>query len=294
MPTTKLILGCGYLGRRVAQHWLAAGDTVHALTRSAERAAELARAGIQPIVGDVANPASLANKLPRADTILYAIGYDASAGATRDQVQLAGLKAALDAVPTGGATKIVFIGTTGVYGQTTGEWVDEDTPCEPVRDAGRIALAAEQLLAGHALGARAIILRLAGIYGPDRIPYMRDLIAGRAIVADPDGYLNLIHVDDATRVILAAEQRGQPPKIFLVSDGRPLTRMEYATELARQLGAAAPHFERAAPSHLAASRGGSDKRISGARMRAELNPRLDEREYPERLAELLAGMHAAS
>ena len=67
-----LILGCGYLGRRVASRWIEAGHKVAALTRSSEKAQELRDAGVVPIIGDVTNPASLA-ALPTADVVLYAV-----------------------------------------------------------------------------------------------------------------------------------------------------------------------------------------------------------------------------
>ncbi len=79
----KLILGCGYLGLRVARRWLAAGEVVHAVTRSPERANALKQQGLKPIVADVADPSSIAGDLPEAETVLYAIGFDAKAGKSR-------------------------------------------------------------------------------------------------------------------------------------------------------------------------------------------------------------------
>ena len=100
--------------------------------------------------------------------------------------------------------RFIYISTTGVYGTAGGEWVDEETPPDPQRDGGRASLAAEQVLAAHPLGARSIILRLAGIYGPGRVPFLDKLRAGEPIPAPSAGYLNLIHVDDAAAVVVAA------------------------------------------------------------------------------------------
>jgi nucleoside-diphosphate-sugar epimerase len=94
---TKLIFGCGYLGIRVARRWLAAGETVYALTRSAERAAALAREGIRPLVGDVTRPETLPN-LPAADTVLFAIGHDAESGRSIRDTYVGGLKNVLAAL----------------------------------------------------------------------------------------------------------------------------------------------------------------------------------------------------
>jgi nucleoside-diphosphate-sugar epimerase len=288
----KLILGCGYLGSRVARRWLDAGEVVHAVTRSPERAAEFARRGLKPIVADVAAPASLAGQLSEAETVLYAIGYDHREGRSREEVQLAGLRAVLDALPpqTG---RLIYISSTGVYGQTSGEWVNEESPCQPTREAGRVALAAEELLARHPLGQRTFVLRLAGIYGPDRIPHRGDLMAGRPIFAIAESYLNLIHVDDAAAAVLAVEAHGRPPRMYLVSDGQPVRRSDWFAELARLFGAPPPRFEPPSPEALAESRSGTDKRISNARIASELHfsPRYPS--YREGLTAIVRGLDTA-
>jgi nucleoside-diphosphate-sugar epimerase len=104
---------------------------------------------------------------------------------------------------------VIYISSVGVYGPSDGDWVDESTPCEPHREGGKASLAAEQVLAGHALGRRGLILRLAGIYGPGRIPLAEKIRKGEPLPVSPEGYLNLIHVDDAARVVLAAEEKAR-------------------------------------------------------------------------------------
>jgi nucleoside-diphosphate-sugar epimerase len=206
--------------------------------------------------------------------VLYAVGYDRTQQAPIERVYVDGLAAVLAALPPA-TGKFIYVSSTGVYGQASGETVDELSPTEPTRAGGRACLAAEQLLAGHSLGSRAIVLRLAGIYGPGRIPLVSNVQSGKPIVGSADGTLNLIHVDDAAQVVLAAEQRATPPRTYVVSDGRPIVRREFYAELARLLGAAEPTF---APPEAAASsermRGGADKRVSNARMLAELRPAL--------------------
>ena len=82
--------------------------------------------------------------------------------------------------------RFIYISTTGVYGNAGGEWVDEDTPPDPQRDGGRASLAAEQVLAASPLADRGVVLRLAGIYGPGRIPFLDKLRAGEPIPAVSD------------------------------------------------------------------------------------------------------------
>jgi nucleoside-diphosphate-sugar epimerase len=266
----KLILGCGYLGLRVARRWLAAGESVDAVTRRPERAAELAALGVKPIVADVADQDSLAGRLPSAETVLYAIGYDAGSGRSRNEVQVEGLLAALGALPAD-IGRIIYVSTTGVYHQNRGELIDEESECGSTREAAIAALAAERSIETHPLSQRAFILRLAGIYGPGRIPRRDELLAGRPIAAAPQSHLNLIHVEDAVDAILAVERHGRPPRMYLVSDGHPVRRGDYFAELARLLGAPPPRFEAPSPESLAASRSGTDKRISNARICTELH-----------------------
>ncbi len=176
-----------------------------ALTRSAEQAAELARHGLEPLIGDVTRPETLVH-LPAAETVLYAVGFDRGRADPRQDVQLEGLRHVLHALPDT-IGRILYVGSTGVYGDARGAWIDEESPCRPTREAGRVLLAAEDLLRRHPLGGRAIVLRLAGMYGPGRLPRMADLLAGKPLTMPETGWLNLIHVDDAVRVVLAAEKR---------------------------------------------------------------------------------------
>src|SRR5215207_4117321 len=92
-----LVVGCGYLGRRVAARWVAAGRRVAALTR--RNADALAALGIEPVVGDVSDPATLRN-LPAASTVLYAVGMDRTQGKTMREVYVNGLGHVLDTPPS--------------------------------------------------------------------------------------------------------------------------------------------------------------------------------------------------
>ncbi|MGD9720300.1 MAG: NAD-dependent epimerase/dehydratase family protein [Pirellulales bacterium] len=275
MAKSNLIFGCGYLGQRVARRWIAAGQRVFAVTRSQGNADRLAREGCQPIVADVLRPPTLA-RLPQVDVVLYAIGYDRASGASIRTVYVDGLRAALDALPAA-TGKFVYVSSTGVYGQSGGEWVDEASACEPSREGGRACLAAEQLLAAHPLGARAIVLRMAGLYGPGRIPNAAQIRGGEPVAAPDEGWLNLIHADDAAAVVMAAAERAVAPRTYVVSDGAPVERRAYYEELARLLGGPPPEFTTPPPDSPAATRSASSKRIRPTRMFSELDVRL---EYP--------------
>jgi nucleoside-diphosphate-sugar epimerase len=283
---TKLIFGCGYLGSRVARRWQAQGEEVFVVTRSGQRAREFSAEGLRPIVADVLRPDSL-TRLPKADTVLFAVGYDRSSGASIYDVYVAGLRDVLASL-SDDTRRFIYISSTGVYGQSLGESVDETSPTEPTRDGGRACLAAEQTLAADRLGERGIVLRMAGIYGPGRIP-LADLIRrGDAIPAPAESSLNLIHVEDAARVVLAAEVKAVPPRTYVVSDGHPAMRREYYEELARLLAAPPPSFAPPDPAAMKTGRSAGDKRIDNARLVAELDVELEYPSFREGLAAIVA------
>lgn len=283
----KLIVGCGYLGRRVARRWVADSFSVAAVTRRPEGARELHQLGVSPIVADVTRPETFP-ALPAVDTLLYAVGYDRSSGASRRAVYVDGLRTVLDAAndETG---RVLFVSSTGVYGQSDGSVVDEDSTCRPIREGGRVMLAAEELLRSHPLGERSIILRLAGIYGPGRIPRMADLAAGRPISADASGHLNLIHVDDAASAVLAAAARARPPRIYVIADGHPVLRRDFYVRLAELLEVSPPVFAGRNESASEPARGGGDKRVDNGRMLEELAISLEYPTCQEGLAAIVTG-----
>jgi nucleoside-diphosphate-sugar epimerase len=280
----KLIFGCGYLGLRVARLWRAAEDQVFAVTRSAERAEQLASEGLVPLVADVTAESQI--HVPQGvRTVLWAVGYSRSRlpGGTIHDVYIGGLDKTLRWLPPT-VERFIYISSTGVYGQVTGSEVDETSPCQPTREGGQACLAAEELLRTSSLANKTVILRLAGIYGPNRIPRSKDLLAGTPIDAPSDGWLNLIHVDDAARIVLLAEHIVEPPKLYVVSDGQPVIRGDYYRELARLLGAPPPHFVLPPADSPAAARAASDKRVNPRRLFADLSPALLYPSYREGLA----------
>lgn len=267
-----LIVGCGYLGVRAARRWLSAGCTVTALTRSAQRAAELERRGIASVVGDVLQPSTLTG-LPRADVLLYAVGFDRNAGVSKEQVYVEGLRNVLrEMTPRIG--RIVYVSSSSVYGQDGGEWVDEHSPTQPQSEGGRICLAAEQVLrealAAHSLSG--CILRLTGLYGPGRLLARREsLQQGTPLAGSEQAWLNLIHVEDAAEAAVAAAGCPSPEPIYLVTDDRPVTRGEYFSRLAALCGAPPPQFD---PAQMPRHGRGLNKRCRNERLKTLLGASL--------------------
>ncbi len=282
-------MGCGYLGTRVARQWLAAGREVVAVTRSAEHASQLECDGLRTLVADVTRPETLHGR--RGRKVLYAVGHDRRESASKWAVYVDGLLAVLDALPAR-PERFLFISSTGVYGQADGDWVNEGSPCRPQRESGQALLSAEQALAQHALADRAIVLRLAGLYGPGRLPRSAEMSAGRPISVPSHGHLNLIHVDDAVAVVLAAELRACPPRTYLVADGNPAGRRAFYAYLAELLGLPDPRFLEPQADESVAIRAQTDKKVDSSRILRELQVTLRYPSYREGLRAIVAGVRS--
>ena len=233
----RLIIGAGYLGRRVLARWRAQGDRVLATTRSPKRAAELRSLGAEPVLCDVLDPGSLTS-LPAATTVLYCVGFDRGAGRSMRDVYVGGLGNVLERLPR--PERFLYVSSTGVYGQSGGEEVDEEAATEPEEESGRVVLEAERLLRSRLPGA--VVLRFAGIYGPGRLLRRQAIEAGEPLVGDPDKWLNLIHVEDGAAAVLAADTHGRAGSVYNVCDDLPVRRGEFYRELAQLLGVPGPRF----------------------------------------------------
>ncbi len=262
---SKLIVGCGYLGQKVAERWVAEGEKVFATTRSVDRAQELSRQGLIPILMDLTQP-ELLPALPEVSSLLVALGYDRRSSYPRKALFIDGMRRLLEILPPS-AEKLILISSTGVYGNHDGQWIDESTPCMPKREAGQVLLSAEDLLRSHPFGSKTLILRLAGIYGPGRIPQANDLRHGRPLKGSPHHMLNLIHVDDAATAIVLAEKIGPFPGLFVLSDGCPVFRQDFYGYLAELLNSPPPVFgEHGGGGTPEAGRDAEHKRVNNSRI----------------------------
>ncbi|MCH8828226.1 MAG: hypothetical protein IID45_01480, partial [Planctomycetes bacterium] len=163
-----------------------------------------------------------------------------------------------------------------------GEWVDEDSICEPVKPGGVVCLQAERVLKRYLCDGQrpsestpsVNILRLAGLYGPGRLlRRLREIRSRTPVEGNPQAFLNLIHVDDAAAAVLACEEHGKPGATYLICDDRPLTRREYFETLARLAGEEPPLFSHAMNRDNLDSQS-FNKRCCNARMHAELQVEL--------------------
>lgn len=221
------IAGCGYLGRKIANR-LALSPPPWGMVRSQESARQLAGLDIKPVLADL--DSAVRTALPTENEQVFYLAPPPSSGQTDQRMQH--FLEALDI--SGHPQRIVYISTTGVYGDCQGNWVDENQPAAPVADRARRRLDAEQQLIRwqRAGNGELVILRVAGIYGPGRLPRER-LRKGLPMVEEKAApWTNRIHVDDLVSVCLAAMSNGLNGEIYNVSDGHPGNMTDYFNRVA--------------------------------------------------------------
>lgn len=273
------------MGFRVAKLWLQQGHKVCAITRKPERTAWFAKQGITGIVGDVTQPGTLGD-LPEADVVLVAVGMDRSMYSDVEAVYVGGLRNVLDKLP-GRPKHLIYVSSTGVYGDFGGQWVDEASATEPLRPGGKACLKAEQLIRESELASRSTLLRFAGIYGPDRVPTKERIKSGDWKKLSSAGFLNLIHVDDGAKIVDQIAQTDPAGETYLVSDGNPVLRRDYYSYIAECLGAEQIPWSETAVDPKAA-RSGSNKRISNKKLVERFQVEFDYPDYRAGLKQAMA------
>ncbi|MDP1708925.1 MAG: SDR family oxidoreductase [Gammaproteobacteria bacterium] len=276
MTGPVLIIGCGDIGARVAAGCVARGDSVSALARSAARIPALQAMGAAIVPGDLDDAASL-TKLPTRHALLYYFAPPPEQGNTDPRIGRFLRAVTASALPH----KIVYISTSGVYGDHQGGWVDEDTPPNPQTARAKARLDAEtQLLVwGRMYAVPVVILRVGGIYGPGRLPVERLRQGGPVLRREEASFTNRIHADDLAQVCIAAAEHGAVGCIYNVCDGEHSTMTDYFNAVADWLGLARPPQITLAEAQHVLSAGmlsylHESRRMDNRRMREELGVRL--------------------
>jgi len=261
-PQKILILGCGYLGRALGIALAARGDAVTGWVRSDASAAALPGDGIAPWRGDLADPAAWEG-LPRDfDAVVHCAASGGGGPEAYRSVYLDGAREALRQLPQ---ARMVFVSSTSVYGQTGGESVTEESPAEPATETGRILREAEEAALAHR---EAVVLRVAGIYGPGRGALFRKFRAGEAVIeGDGQRRINQAHRDDIVAALLRALDPADPLPggIYNVSEDEAPSYLDYYGWLSERLGLPLPPFGPANPQR---KRGLTNKRVVNAKLKA--------------------------
>jgi nucleoside-diphosphate-sugar epimerase len=231
-----LIAGCGYVGERLAQRLLPEFD-VTGLVRSAQRVAELERAGIRAIAIDldrVRAGVAIPERLDQ-EAILYLTPPPVlgESDLRLDRfLQLA-------TVPP---RTFVYMSTTGVYGDTAGAVVDESSAVQPRTDRARRRVSAEEMTRVwcNERRVRRVVLRVPGIYGPQRLPIDRLRHLEPVVREREAGINNRIHVDDLVEACARAIANPEARGVYNVTDGQPFSSTAFINLVAKAAGLPAP------------------------------------------------------
>jgi len=266
-----LIVGCGYVGVPLGAELVRLGHEVFGLRRSAAAEAELKAAGIQPLSGDVTQLETLA-KLPREfDWVVNCVAAGGDAENYR-QVYLQGTRNLIEWLAPNPPKKFIYTSSTSVYGQTDGSAVKESSPTEPLVETAKVLLETEKVLLAAVTDRKvpAVILRVAGIYGPDRGHGFKQFLKNEArIEGDGSRVMNMIHRDDLIGCVIAALKSGRAGEIYNAVDDEPVTQATFFQWLAGTVGKYPPESVPENPDENR-KRGVTNKRVSNRRLKMEL------------------------
>ena len=224
------IIGCGDIGSRLADLCMAQDLAVTALARTPQRAELLGQRGITACPGnlDLAPPTL---HLPATIETLVYLAPPPPVGAVDPRITHC-----LAALPTP-PSRIVYISTSGVYGDAGGRWIDEDHPAAPITERALRRWNAECQLQDYAVkhGCGLVILRVPGIYGKGRLPEARIREGLPVVLPEEAPWSNRIHADDLAQACLKASLGSVQHGIFNVSDGHPSTMTDYFWQVADHL-----------------------------------------------------------
>lgn len=227
LPARALIVGCGDVGLRVARQLCGTGREITGIVRSEASALALTAQGLRAQLHDLDAESPLACTVP----LVFYFAPPPLSG--RSDPRLRQCLKSLDA-----ATRVIYISTSGVYGDCAGRWIDEDEPLNPISERAHRRLDAERALAEW--GGDYVILRVPGIYGPGRLPIER-LRKNLPVVRDAESpFTNRIHADDLANATLHAAAFGTAGAAYNISDGHPTTMCDYFTRCAALLGLPPP------------------------------------------------------
>jgi nucleoside-diphosphate-sugar epimerase len=267
-----LILGCGDVGMRILP-LLRARFRIFAVTSTPLRHAELRAAGAIPIAADLDRPATLARVARLATSILHLAPPQSEGMIDRRTRNLTAI------LPDG--ANLVYVSTTGVYGDCGGQWLDETHPVRPANARARRRVDAERVLRAWARrsGSRLAILRVPGIYAGDRLPIERLRKGTPALRQEDDVHTNHIHADDLAAIVVRALFHAAPGRVYHAVDDSDMTMGAYFDAVADAFGLQRPPrlaraALRAAVSPMMLSFMSESRRLCNARMKAELGVRL--------------------
>lgn len=232
-----LIAGCGYVGQELGLRLVREGHSVCGLRRGPGRLAP----GLRGFRADLTRPETLRDLPGPFEVVFYTAGasHRSEAGYRSAYLQgLGNLVAALQGQKPP-VRRLFFTSSTAVYGQSGGEWVDEDSPAEAGHFRGRLLRAAEQVLLGGPI--EGTVVRVGGIYGPGRSRLIDSVRRGEACCFEgPPRYLNHVHRDDCAGALAHLMGVGRPRSLYLLVDHEPAEQCGVLRWIAGRLNVPAP------------------------------------------------------
>src|SRR5216684_5821220 len=267
-----LIVGCGYVGLPLGVELVGQGHEVFGLRRSSAGKSELVAGGLKPLAADITRPEDLAKLPPPFDWVVNTVSSTKGGADEYREVYLHGTRNLLEWLRAAPPKKFVYTSSTSVYGQNDGSLVEETSPAEPASRTSRLLVEAEKLLleAAQTRQFPAMILRVAGIYGPGRGHLFRQYLRREAkIEGRGERLINMVHRDDLVGAIVAGLMRGRPGEIYNVVDDEPVAQIHFFRWLSETLGKEMPAFSAETPA-AERKRGRTNKRVSNRKLKREL------------------------
>jgi len=232
------ILGCGWLGLPLAKSFINDGVMVKGSTTSPEKLPLLEEAGIEPYLVHFSmesDPGPLSDFL-NSDVLIIAVPPGRNPHKQENYFHL--LNSLTAVIDKSSISKIIFISSTSVYGETNEKFSEKDAP-KPDSEAGERMLRAERLISSQ-IKIPVIILRLAGLIGPSRHPGR--FFAGKSDIPNGLSPVNLIHQVDALGIIRKLVEADSPPGIYHGCAPDHPVRQEFYVRATQKLGAEPPIF----------------------------------------------------
>jgi nucleoside-diphosphate-sugar epimerase len=232
-----LIIGCGDVALRMLP-LVSDRCRIYALSHTPERFARLRELGVIPIPGDLDRAETLAPLAGLAMDVVHSAPPQPHGSRDLRTARLIAALAKGESLPQ----QLVYISTSGVYGDCAGALVDETRPVRPHTERARRRVDAERQLRrwGGRAGVRISILRAPGIYAADRLPVDRLKKGTPALADDEDPYVNHVHAEDLARMVVAALRRGTPNRSYNAADDVPQKMGEYFDLVADTCGLPRP------------------------------------------------------
>ncbi len=250
-----LIAGCGDVGSVLASSLLRDGHVVYGLKRDPSNLPP----GVQGVRADLLQSNTLKDLPADIDALVYMPTPGSRDRAGYEAIFLQGWKnlwAALEGDPQ----RSLLVSSTAVYGESSGEVVDEETPPEPARFNGEVLMAMEQLAAQCTKNL--VVARISGIYGPGRERLITQAAsAGLQVQQTPPFFTNRIHRDDAAAALKHLLELDKPAPLYVVTDDEPAPRFDVVAWLAEMQG-------KTAPVAIVNEQAGQGKRANNRKLRA--------------------------